>query len=401
MSHVTNNCTPISLTWTQARAEVVRRLDVIEEYTKLGAKFDTTTPNGNGWVPCHAIGREDDDPSAGVHSETACYHDFIEDGLAGSIFDIAVAVGNFSEFNEAFRHYAGITGVPLPSSNGKSKRPKRKAGDKGEFVCCYIYRDENGQKIYGVNRHRLANGDKRFVQFRFGPDGKKIWKMAGVQYVPYNLPEVLAAIKAGRPVFICEGEKAVDAMKRLHLTGTCSPMGAGKWLGHDYSQWFRDGKIIIVPDNDDPGRKHAATVARDLHGVAKNIRWVEIPGLPPAGDIYDWLETGPTDTLRRQLFNLCRDAALWEPSADEWSDLADTDSDATSIGDSGRTPIIVDVDEPRVVTESIEALAKVENLYRAAASWCKSFPTPRHRPRSAGHLTHSVLCRSPNRDCGS
>ena len=72
---------------------------------------------------------------------------------------------------------------------------------------------------------------------------------------------------------------------------TTNAGGDGKW--HDeYSEYLRDRRTVIVPDNDDPGREHAAKVARSLRGVAASVRVLELPNLPPKGDVSDWLDAG-------------------------------------------------------------------------------------------------------------
>jgi hypothetical protein len=47
-----------------------------------------------------------------------------------------------------------------------------------------------------------------------------------------------------------------------------------------------------LPDNDKVGRKHAHEVAKQLVRIAKEVRVLELPGLPEKGDVSDWLEAG-------------------------------------------------------------------------------------------------------------
>ena len=95
------------------------------------------------------------------------------------------------------------------------------------------------------------------------------------------------------------------------LTATCNPMGAGKWRP-DFNQYFEGKQVVILPDNDEPGRKHAESVARHLHGTAKSVKILELPGLPEKGDVSDWLAAGGTAD---QLFNLAEKAPEWQPNA--------------------------------------------------------------------------------------
>ena len=52
--------------------------------------------------------------------------------------------------------------------------------------------------------------------------------------------------------------------------------------------------MIVIPDNDDAGRNHVNDVARSLAGSAARIRLLELPGLPPKGDVTDWFAAGGT-----------------------------------------------------------------------------------------------------------
>ena len=50
-----------------------------------------------------------------------------------------------------------------------------------------------------------------------------------MERVLYRLPDVAAAVRQGRVVFVVEGEKDADALARLGLAATTNVGGAGKW----------------------------------------------------------------------------------------------------------------------------------------------------------------------------
>src|SRR5262249_8172210 len=56
------------------------------------------------------------------------------------------------------------------------------------------------------------------------------------------------------------------------------------------------------PDFDAPGHEHALKVAELLSGVAAQVKIIELPGLPPKGDVSDWLASGGTIDQLRELF---------------------------------------------------------------------------------------------------
>ena len=76
---------------------------------------------------------------------------------------------------------------------------------------------------------------------------------------------------AGRPVYIVEGEKAADALAGLGVVATCSPGGANKWRA-EYGKPLAGADVVILPDNDAPGRRHATAVAKALQGIANTVR---------------------------------------------------------------------------------------------------------------------------------
>jgi len=200
-------------------------------------------------------------------------------------------------------------------TNGDSPRSRIMATDdlpRSRIVATYDYRDENGTLLYQVVRLE----PKSFRQRR--PDGKGgwTWRLDRTRRVLYRLPELIAA-DAGRTVYIAEGEKAVDRLVRAGVTATCSPGGAGKWKP-EYSDALRGRRVVVLPDNDEPGRKHGQDVARSLHGIAASVKVLELPGLPPKGDVFDWLEAGHTAA---DLERLATETADWEPGATEANDL--------------------------------------------------------------------------------
>jgi putative DNA primase/helicase len=175
-------------------------------------------------------------------------------------------------------------------------------------VAAYDYQSDAGDLLFQVVRYE----PKDFRQRRPDGNGGWIWKMADVEKVLYRLPAVIAAVAAGRTIFIVEGEKAVHALESLGLIGTCSPGGAGKWRA-EYGKPLCGADVVVLPDNDPqatdpdgtprwhadgrpvlPGQDHAADVARKLSGIAHRIRVVMLPDLPLKGDPADWLANGGT-----------------------------------------------------------------------------------------------------------
>ncbi len=156
----------------------------------------------------------------------------------------------------------------------------------------YPYTAADGQLLFEVVRLE----PKSFRQRRPDGAGGWFWKMQGVQRVLYRLPSVLAAVEAGTVVYVVEGEKSADSLAALGVTATCSPGGAGKWRD-SYSPALAGADVVLLPDNDQAGRDHVASVAtslRRMHHRAGRLRVLTLPGLPDKGDVFDWLVAGGT-----------------------------------------------------------------------------------------------------------
>src|SRR5688572_13840385 len=101
---------------------------------------------------------------------------------------------------------------------------ERRNGSSGGATEIYVYTDENGTPLFEVGRFP----GKKFLQRR---PGRADWKggIKGVRRVLYRLPRVLGAVKAGRVIYIVEGERDVHALEAAGEVATCNPGGAGKW----------------------------------------------------------------------------------------------------------------------------------------------------------------------------
>jgi len=212
--------------------------------------------------------------------------------------------------------------------------PKEK---RGQIVATYDYVDADGILRFQVCR--IEPGDNgRAKDFRQRqPDGRGgwSWKTTGLQKFPYRLREMIAA--AGKPVFVVEGEKAVDYCRERGLIATCNPGGAGKWL-KSYAQHFAKRHVVVVPDNDEPNAKtgkrvgydHAQTVAEYLHGTAASVRVLYLDGMQPKWGLDDWLRSGRT---LQDLQAACQSTAEWTPTPDEGPQAAAQEPPAASVTD--------------------------------------------------------------------
>jgi Zinc-binding domain of primase-helicase len=246
-----------------------------------------------------------------------------------------------------------LTGEPPPKADcgGSTCEPRKIAAAE------FRYEDENGAMRLVVERIEFQNADgtyvltkdgkrkKTFRQKRLDPDrvGRWLWNADGVPTLPYRLPELIEAIAAGLVILIVEGECKVDLLRSWNIPATCCAGGAKKWR-FEHSAFLRGANAVILPDNDDAGRAHMNVVAASLQGAAATIRVLELPGLPPKGDIVDWAAAGGTAELLHRLID---GASHWRPAISSMG-VAD-------IANESAAKVMDEVDEDAV----FERLAKL------------------------------------------
>ena len=166
------------------------------------------------------------------------------------------------------------------------------------------YRNADSTDAGAVKRWNLPDGRKEIRQVSAVGGGWMTSAMPEPRPL-YRLPEIIDADEA----WICEGEKAADAAVSLGLQATTSAGGSGAAEKSDWSTL--DGKrIVILPDNDEPGLKFVAAVValiqKQAPGASIEVKqlkadWAEIPD---GGDIADWSEqfdSSDLETLQTRL----------------------------------------------------------------------------------------------------
>ena len=208
---------------------------------------------------------------------------------------------------------------PPPTTDDAPAPPAASPPPPGppRVIATYDYEAANAQLLYQVQRWEPGRHgqDKSFTQRRPHPTRAQAWinNMTGVQKVLFNLPAVRRAVQAAEVIYLPEGEKDVLNLIAQGLTATTNAGGAAPWEPQ-YTETLRGAHVVLLQDNDASGRRHTARVTQALHGVAASLRVLLLPGLPPKGDVSDWLAAGGT---RAQLEALVAAPPLWEPPAAE------------------------------------------------------------------------------------
>jgi len=153
----------------------------------------------------------------------------------------------------------------------------------------WVYTDENELPLFLKQRYKTFDAKgKTYKTLRVMADGSRVGKLGDCRIVPYRLPEVQQAVAEGRAIYICEGEKAADALCSLGVVATTSHAGAGGW-NQDLNQYFAGANVVVVPDNDAAGWGYADKIVQSLLSVVKSIRVVDLPHLSHKEDAYEWV----------------------------------------------------------------------------------------------------------------
>lgn len=170
--------------------------------------------------------------------------------------------------------------IPTPPLKPEAAKPEKKPlKPLPPITKIYSYTDANGEELFQVTRHDYIGDDgkhaKTFRQRMYAPENKNAKKDGFVWSVPdsiklhtlYRLPEVNAAIRDGRTVYVVEGEKDADTLARLGHAATTQPQGAGKWAD-SYSELLRGAHVVMLP-----GRGHRR---KQLRGTGARLEGLHV-----------------------------------------------------------------------------------------------------------------------------
>jgi 5S rRNA maturation endonuclease (ribonuclease M5) len=249
-----------------ARSDPFTAAEVARYYAAYAPEIRQHGPEWRGPCPIHK-GTHD---SFAVAPETGLWTCHSQCGRGGSILDLEMALSGV-DLKQALAEVNQFVG----RSNGACSKQRR-------MIATYDYTDESGQLLFQCLRYE----PKGFSQRR--PDGRggSIPNLSGVRRVLYRLPNLASACT----ILVAEGERDVHTLESLGFVATCNPMGAGKWRP-EYAEALRGKEVVVFPDNDEPGRKHADQIVRSLAGIASSVRVVTVA---IGKDVSDWVAEGAT-----------------------------------------------------------------------------------------------------------
>lgn len=116
-----------------------------------------------------------------------------------------------------------------------------------------------------------------------------------------DLGAIKKAITNNTPIFIPEGEKDVNTLvKQGYISFTYG--SATDWQA-DFAELVKGADVVILADNDEPGKAVADAILRDIQSVVKSAKIiVPMPDIPKA-DITDYFQAGHTKQEFEQMIS--------------------------------------------------------------------------------------------------
>ena len=273
--------------------------------------------------------RDDQNPgSFSINYRSGVWKDFATGEGGGDFISLFAFVRGCSQ-SDAARALAEKFGAPFVKLNGSAAPKPINGGITAETPKVYTWGDNGPPQQPDEIRRHVYRHDGISVRikikwsggfanwYRIFCDGKPIgWKAKkpeGFKAVPY----VTAALDPfdselrNDQLFWPEGEKDVDTLNKLNLPAFTFG-GTGDGLPSDIDLYLKNRHIVILADNDEPGREHAEKKAAYAHNAgAASVRIVHFPELPLKNDVSDFIECGGTiERLNERV-----DAApIWSPS---------------------------------------------------------------------------------------
>lgn len=173
---------------------------------------------------------------------------------------------------------------------GSSWQKYIESREKRRIEAVYHYASINGAYMYTKIRlqgKKLLYGILKNDRFQYGLQGRSRRELKALYFNPKAVKQ---AISEGKAIYYCEGEKDANTLTKRGYTaltagGTCD------WQP-EFAAVLKGANVIILADNDEPGKQLAERVKADLQGVAKSTKIIIPTPDIPKGDISDYFAAG-------------------------------------------------------------------------------------------------------------
>jgi putative DNA primase/helicase len=312
------------VSFADVKAATLRSLDFVVSRLLPGGKRQ-----GDEWVVRNPTRNDSKAGSFSVNMKTGVWADFATGESGGDMIDLYIYVnrGSNVQAKDALADMlnvqarsgsksntenpsqskpadaaAGLGGFREPPREFPPRTPPDKDG-KPKFIVVgdegptprsneerrHVYRQGSvAVRIKIIN----ASGNRATNVYRVtGADGVTGWqfgKPTGYQQIPYFVPSADPFVAViNQAIFWTEGEKDVETVAALGgLAFTFG--GTGDGLPDGCQQYVVGRRVVILADNDTPGREHAEKKAALAAPVATSVKVIHFRELEEKQDVTDW-----------------------------------------------------------------------------------------------------------------
>lgn len=232
--------------------------------------------------------------SVHIDNEQNVWHDF-SSGHGGSVIDLCAEIECGDDCQMAVQKLGERYNITAFATKKKVVKTRSQVllGEGYQRTASYDYCDENGTVVYTVDRYEKEGAKKEFVQRT--PEHEGLDK--DTPRMLYNLPAVIKS----KEVYIVEGEKDVETLRSFGIVATTNSGGASNSWDNDQNFRFSGKDVVVICDNDEPGKKHGENLNAILKQIASSVKVLTISKLPK-GDVTDWVQKeGGSSALLREI----------------------------------------------------------------------------------------------------
>lgn len=296
-------------------------LERIGGYERRDGYFMAPCPAHEDLEPSLSI-KEGDDGKALLHCFAGCKYSEIVDALSLKMSDL----------------------FPGASTNGHHNGHKT---TYGQPKATWQIRDASGRLQAEHVRFDRPGGGKTYLWRLPGASG---WGLEGTKTstLPLYRSELVEEWSRDVHVVVAEGEKAAGALAERFPSVVGTVTGAEGTPDAEVFEVLRGRRVVLWPDNDDPGRRHMERVAAALQVIADEVRIFRWEGAPTKGDAADHPVVRCQDSASvGELLEEITAAPVWEPVPSSSSSLPYRENDD-------------DDDGVRLAVKSFRALPKLD-----------------------------------------
>lgn len=285
-----------------------------------------------------------------IQDQRKCYFPAAVD-FARHVYGMSVDGPQQAQSNSSAKKTGKIHRTPEEAIAAVLWTVENDTGAKWSVNDIYVYMTAAGLPSLAVVRLDRVDGStdengKRIKTYRpiHPVDGG--WKL-GDSPGPLPLYELPTILKGDGVVYITEGEKAAKAGAMIGLLCTTTAHGAKSPSKTDLTP-LRGRHVVILRDNDEAGHGYAEAMAQLCHAAgAASVKIVLLPGLPPKGDLADFVGARPgvsPDVIRAEVEAVAEATEVWSPA---------------KVPDAGGKPTILLPGGPRTITSTGEDLGRL------------------------------------------